>query len=788
MWPDFSKPPPGYPPFPTSSQPNPNVTMKETEFVFRQREMAVANQSRESRDQPSTMWPNDFIPMGQQTFANCSMNHGGFAPPPDMRQSVPPLNWHNEFKPSGQQYPNISMNSTRQGLAPGPEMSQGVQPLYWHNEFKPSGQQYPKISMNSTRQGLAPGPEMSQGVQPLNWHNDFNSAGQQFPCSSMNRSHEGITFVPEMPQGPQALNWLTDFKPTGQPQTFTNCSMNRGGCTPAIEMSQSVQPVNWCNDFKPTGQENPNISMNRRLEGFVPASEMSQGSQALNWQNDFKQTGQQFANFTMKHAHQGFAPSHEMPQGLLALPWHKDLNPEGLNIGKDSVSVTSTAQGSQLEPRQYFLRSRRAAQPAFNIQEAESSGDESLSNAKASTFVKSRTPPQPCTSKSRAGVLQAFNRKAEPSDGTLVKTKASTFLKRNQISVQPSTSSNRAGAGPAFDQEAESSGGSGDESLSNAKASTFVKSRTPPQPCTSKSRAGVLQAFNQDAESSDDETLPNAKASTLVKNQASPQPSTSKSRAGARPAFDLESESSGDETLLKAKASTFVKRNEISVQPSTSRDCDIGSASVKLGAAKNSGRLSLKNKPGANEDKQYQEIESLLNVEESAMPQKQKRLHSVEDKEGKNKKPRKQPARVNRRTARDTDSDPDDPKEKASSSQPLFLSRSDHAENQHIETIYPSEESGSEDDYEGITSVTREVENLLDSYSDIDAMSRQLVLASFRCMQPELKCIRKKNLPPLDISSNEEALLELLDNLPSNLNQSLRKLIQKAHDHFHSYK
>ncbi|KAK3910770.1 Non-reducing polyketide synthase PKS19 [Frankliniella fusca] len=195
------------------------------------------------------------------------------------------------------------------------------------------------------------------------------------------------------------------------------------------------------------------------------------------------------------------------------------------------------------------------------------------------------------------------------------------------------------------------------------------------------------------------------------------------------------------------------------------------------------------------------------------MPQKQKRLHSVEDKEGKNKKPRKQPARVNRRTARDTDSDPDEPKEKASSSQPLFLPRSDHAKNQHIETIYPSEESGSEDDYEGepgpktdtsciglgpltreadllqcITSVTREVENLRDSYSDIDAMSRQLVLASIRCMQPELKCVRKKNLPPLDVSSHEEDLLELLDNLPSNLNQSLRKLIEKAHDHFHSYK
>lgn len=87
-----------------------------------------------------------------------------------------------------------------------------------------------------------------------------------------------------------------------------------------------------------------------------------------------------------------------------------------------------------------------------------------------------------------------------------------------------------------------------------------------------------------------------------------------------------------------------------------------------------------------------------------------------------------------------------------------------------------------------ITAVTREVEDFLDVESDnIDGISRQVILSYFRCMQPEMRAVRKKKLPPLQFIGVEDLFKTVLKSLLPKIALALNVFAQKAKLLFDSY-
>jgi len=87
-----------------------------------------------------------------------------------------------------------------------------------------------------------------------------------------------------------------------------------------------------------------------------------------------------------------------------------------------------------------------------------------------------------------------------------------------------------------------------------------------------------------------------------------------------------------------------------------------------------------------------------------------------------------------------------------------------------------------------ITAVTREVEDYLDVVTDnIDGMSRQVILSFFRCLQPEMRAVRRKNLPPLEFIGVDDMFDTVLKSLPPKIEQALKAFAIKAKFLFSSY-
>jgi len=85
--------------------------------------------------------------------------------------------------------------------------------------------------------------------------------------------------------------------------------------------------------------------------------------------------------------------------------------------------------------------------------------------------------------------------------------------------------------------------------------------------------------------------------------------------------------------------------------------------------------------------------------------------------------------------------------------------------------------------------VTREAENFLDKeINNIDAMTRQVIMSYFRCLQPEMKEVRKKNLPPIELDDFKGLFDDVINSLPSAISKQLLLLSKRAKILFDSYR
>ncbi|XP_034246288.1 pollen-specific leucine-rich repeat extensin-like protein 2 [Thrips palmi] len=120
------------------------------------------------------------------------------------------------------------------------------------------------------------------------------------------------------------------------------------------------------------------------------------------------------------------------------------------------------------------------------------------------------------------------------------------------------------------------------------------------------------------------------------------------------------------------------------------------------------------------------------------------------------------------------DDDDFEPRKKAKKEVPAAIKFLDRKED--VETICLSEESESDD---GET-ITDTVANLLYESDGMDGVTRQCIIAYFRCYEPEHKSIRRKKLPPLPPVTEEDELLRLINTLQEPIKKKILNLLKEA--------